>query len=136
MEFEWDETKRHINIRDHKVDFVDAAGLFDGRPIFTYPRPGMMKTAGALDMRWTTANSIWWSGRNATGGRGLLPRIAPMTGKSEPIVHYTAEQLQAKRQGGGGGEGQTDIIRARTRPCSAVMLTPKPPCPLLGGKKP
>jgi uncharacterized protein (DUF4415 family) len=28
-----------------------------------------------------------------------------MTGKAEPIVHYTAEQLKAKRQ---RGEGQTD----------------------------
>ena len=36
MEFEWDETKRRTNIRDHKVDFVDAAQLFDGRPTFTY----------------------------------------------------------------------------------------------------
>ena len=39
MEFEWDETKRHLNIRDHKVDFVDAAQLFDGRPTFTYHSP-------------------------------------------------------------------------------------------------
>jgi uncharacterized DUF497 family protein len=39
MEFEWDETKRQMNIRDHKVDFVDAAQLFDGRPTFTYHSP-------------------------------------------------------------------------------------------------
>jgi uncharacterized protein len=39
MEFEWDETKRRTNIRDHKVDFVDAAQLFDGRPTFTYHLP-------------------------------------------------------------------------------------------------
>jgi hypothetical protein len=68
-------------------------------------RPVMMKTAGGLSVRWTTANSIWWSGQNEMGGRGLLPRIVPMTGKSEHIVHYTAEQLKAKRQ---RGEGQTD----------------------------
>ena len=39
MEFEWEETKRQRNIRDHKVDFVDAAQLFDGRPTFTYYSP-------------------------------------------------------------------------------------------------
>src|SRR2546430_11334764 len=80
-------------------NFLMAARLFPPTP------PAMRKTAGALSVRWTTANSIWWSGRNAMGGRGLLPRIAPMTGKSEPIMHYTAEQLKAKRQ---CGEGQTD----------------------------
>ena len=53
MEFEWDETKRRINIRDHKVDFVDAAQLFDGRPTFTYHSPRHEEdrwgTVGAMD---------------------------------------------------------------------------------------
>lgn len=39
MEFEWDEAKRRANIREHKVDFVDAAQIFDGRPAFTYHSP-------------------------------------------------------------------------------------------------
>ena len=39
MEFEWDETKRRTNIRDHRVDFVDAAQLFDGRSTFSYHSP-------------------------------------------------------------------------------------------------
>ena len=39
MEFEWDEAKRCANIREHKVDFVDAAQIFDGRPAFTYYSP-------------------------------------------------------------------------------------------------
>jgi uncharacterized DUF497 family protein len=30
MEFEWDENKRHANIRKHGIDFIDAAKLFDG----------------------------------------------------------------------------------------------------------
>src|SRR5262245_39319742 len=102
MEFEWDERKRRTNLRDHKVDFVDAAQLFDGRPTFTYHSPAMMKTAGRLSARWRTANSIWWSGRNGMGGCGLLPRIALMTGKSERTMHYTAAQLKAKRRRGQG----------------------------------
>lgn len=39
MEFEWDENKRQNNIRDHGVDFVGTAQLFDGRPVFTYATP-------------------------------------------------------------------------------------------------
>ena len=39
MEFEWDENKRAINLREHRLDFIDAAALFDGRPVHTYPSP-------------------------------------------------------------------------------------------------
>jgi uncharacterized DUF497 family protein len=28
--FEWDETKRERNLRDHEVDFVDMPPLFEG----------------------------------------------------------------------------------------------------------
>ena len=30
MKFEWDETKRQTNLRDHKLDFVDAEIVFTG----------------------------------------------------------------------------------------------------------
>ena len=30
MKFEWDETKRQTNLRDHKLDFVDAEIVFSG----------------------------------------------------------------------------------------------------------
>ena len=30
MRFEWDETKRRLNIRRHGIDFVDAVAVFDG----------------------------------------------------------------------------------------------------------
>lgn len=33
LEFEWDEEKRRSNIEKHKLDFVRAQVLFDGRPI-------------------------------------------------------------------------------------------------------
>ena len=29
MSFEWDETKRQINIKNHGLDFADAAEVFD-----------------------------------------------------------------------------------------------------------
>ena len=29
MEFEWDEIKRRTNIRDHGIDFLDAALIFE-----------------------------------------------------------------------------------------------------------
>ena len=30
MEFTWSERKRVLNLREHKLDFVDAASVFDG----------------------------------------------------------------------------------------------------------
>jgi len=30
MEFEWDNTKRKLNIKKHGIDFVDAPTVFDG----------------------------------------------------------------------------------------------------------
>jgi uncharacterized DUF497 family protein len=33
--FEWDEDKRLINLAKHKLDFVDAGLIFDGRPTVT-----------------------------------------------------------------------------------------------------
>jgi uncharacterized DUF497 family protein len=35
--FEWDETKRQTNLAKHKLDFVDAVLMFDGRPTITAP---------------------------------------------------------------------------------------------------
>ena len=31
MDFEWDEEKRRINLAKHRIDFVDASAVFDGR---------------------------------------------------------------------------------------------------------
>jgi uncharacterized DUF497 family protein len=33
MGFEWDERKRHGNLRHHKVDFIDVLSIFDGAPL-------------------------------------------------------------------------------------------------------
>ena len=30
MKFEWDETKRKLNIKKHGIDFVDAPSIFSG----------------------------------------------------------------------------------------------------------
>ncbi|MDQ3655076.1 MAG: BrnT family toxin [Chloroflexota bacterium] len=35
VEFEWAEDKRRANLEKHKLDFLDARSLFDGRPLFT-----------------------------------------------------------------------------------------------------
>jgi uncharacterized DUF497 family protein len=32
MDFEWDEMKRQTNLSKHGIDFIDACGVFDGRP--------------------------------------------------------------------------------------------------------
>ncbi len=66
MDFEWDERKRLSNIRDHKVDFVDAAQLFDGRLVYTYHSPrneedrwgtvGKMRDGNLYLVVWTQRN--------------------------------------------------------------------------------
>jgi hypothetical protein len=33
MRFEWDETKRRTNIRDHGIDFADLEPLFEGETV-------------------------------------------------------------------------------------------------------
>ena len=30
MEFTWSERKRALNLKEHQLDFIDAAGVFDG----------------------------------------------------------------------------------------------------------
>jgi len=39
MRFEWDEAKRQSNIVKHKIDFVRARLIFDGRPHFDRHSP-------------------------------------------------------------------------------------------------
>ena len=39
MAFEWDEEKRERNIVCHRIDFVDAVVVFDGRPVITNDSP-------------------------------------------------------------------------------------------------
>lgn len=36
MHFEWDEEKRQQNLVKHRMDFLAATVVFDGRPAFTY----------------------------------------------------------------------------------------------------
>ena len=52
-----------------------------------------------------------------------------MTGKSEPIVHYTAEQLKAKRQ---RGEGQTDWQMSQDEAMQRRHDDPEAPLPSPG----
>lgn len=33
MEFEWDEAKRHLNIRKHGIDFVGIEKVFEGKTV-------------------------------------------------------------------------------------------------------
>jgi len=61
MIFEWDEGKRNANLVRHGIDFLDAALLFDGRPVFTAPSPfegeERFLTVGTLDTRFMT--TVW-----------------------------------------------------------------------------
>jgi hypothetical protein len=39
LSFEWDEAKRRRVIAERGLDFMDAALLFDGRPVLSVPSP-------------------------------------------------------------------------------------------------
>ncbi|MCI0466957.1 MAG: BrnT family toxin [Beijerinckiaceae bacterium] len=65
MLFEWDEAKRAANLKKHGFDLLDAALLFDGRPVITYPSPrdgeGRFVTVGILA---ETFAAVVWTERN------------------------------------------------------------------------
>lgn len=65
MTFEWDENKRLTNLAKHKLDFVDARLLFDGRAAITapskYPAETRFVTTAMIAGRFYSA--IWtWRG--------------------------------------------------------------------------
>jgi uncharacterized DUF497 family protein len=55
MRFTWDADKRERNLAKHRLDLLDAARLFDERPLFTYPSPRLNEarfvSVGLLDER-------------------------------------------------------------------------------------
>lgn len=61
MTFEWDEDKRERNLARHRIDFVDAVVVFDGRPVITNysPREGEDRwaTTAVVDGRYMTV--VW-----------------------------------------------------------------------------
>jgi uncharacterized protein len=83
MEFEWDEMKRHRNIRDHQVDFVDAAQLFDGRPTFTYHSPRNNED------RWGTVGEM-------DDGKLYLAVWTKRNGRTRIIAAYRADEWEIR----------------------------------------
>ncbi len=54
MEFEWDETKREINIEKHGIDFLDVLELFAQKPRVkksSYPEENRFLATGTLNNR-------------------------------------------------------------------------------------
>lgn len=67
MEFEWDETKRRVNLVKHGIDFLRAATLFDGRPITTEVSvrndEHRWKTTGVTGQKYITMVWTWREGK-------------------------------------------------------------------------
>jgi hypothetical protein len=61
--FEWDEGKRERNRDRHKVDLLEGASLFDGRPVITVPSPrgdeARFVTTGRLGATFYTVVWTW-----------------------------------------------------------------------------
>lgn len=66
--FQWDEAKRQSNLSKHRIDFVDAQELFDGRPELTrrspYSEEVRFLTTGVIGDRFITV--VWTRRNNAT----------------------------------------------------------------------
>ena len=66
MAFEWHEDKRRRNLADHKIDFVRAVDVFDGRPGYTHhsPRQGEDRwaTVAIVEGRFMTVVWTWRDG--------------------------------------------------------------------------
>jgi len=65
--FEWDEGKRQQNLAKHKLDFLVACLLFDGRVVLTVPSKNTLEprylTIGMVSQRCCTV--IWtWRGES------------------------------------------------------------------------
>lgn len=60
-EFEWDENRRLANLVKHRIDFLDARALFDGRPTVTSksPRDGEERNAATGYLNDACVTVIW-----------------------------------------------------------------------------
>jgi len=65
MEFEWDPAKREANLAKHRIDFIQASELFDGRPVWTarstYSDEARYLTTGVIEERFV---KVVWTRRN------------------------------------------------------------------------
>ena len=61
--YEWDEDKRLINLAKHKLDFLAASLLFDGRATMTaksdYPTEARYITTAIIDGKFYTVVWTW-----------------------------------------------------------------------------
>jgi uncharacterized protein len=49
---EWNEAKRLRVLRERGIDFLRAAELFDGRPVYSYPSPR------GVEVRWVSVGVV------------------------------------------------------------------------------
>ena len=99
-------TSARRNVDDHGVRFHrHRCTVFDGRPTFTYRSPRNDEDRWGTVAHREGQSSIWWYGPRVERGGGSSPPTGLMTGKSENIVRYTAEEVDAMRR---RGEGRTD----------------------------
>ena len=82
--FEWDEQKREKNLQRHKLDFVAATQLFDGRPVISRlsPRDGEVRvmSTGIIAGKFYT---VIWTEREET-----IRLISFRRARDEEAGHY------------------------------------------------
>jgi uncharacterized protein len=83
MNFQWDESKRQINLRKHGIDFADVAQIFDGYTIsiedrcFNYP-----------ETRYTTIDML----------RNLVIVVVVHTFEEDGIIRIISAQKATKHE--------------------------------------
>ena len=85
MDFEWDEEKRRANLAKHRIDFVDALAVFDGRARVDRESPRddeqRFATTARLEGRFVT---VVWTWR----GEALVRIISARRARDEEERHH------------------------------------------------
>jgi len=107
--FEWDESKRLRTIGERSLDFVDAAAVFDGRPVVHIPAmrgsEARVLSVGLLEGNYYTVVC----GRGVAATAASFPSGDREMAKRSNIVRHTADELAAIRT---RGESRTNWAKA------------------------
>ena len=102
--FEWDEAKRQANLAKHKLDFIDARLLFDGRATITarsdHPVEARFVTTAIIGGKFYT---VIWTWRDDS--RRIISLRRARDGEERAYRQHTDDELRAMQT---RGEGKSD----------------------------
>ena len=60
MNFEWDDTKREINIKKHGIDFINASKIFDSHTLTSRMNVATMEKSVMLHLEFLKDGLLSW----------------------------------------------------------------------------